>query len=283
MQHTATQAPARPWRDYTDDYTEQKEQADRAPHTVTGTLLVDARAPHPQLGVRRPLYVWLPPSYATAPERRYPVLYMHDAQNLFDAALAFGGREWQVDESLTALAAEGMEAIVVGISHGGRRRVRELTPFGANNLGEAYLACITDTIKPRVDATFRTLPERDHTTMVGSSMGGLMSLFAFFHRPDLFGAVGVLSPALWPAHGAIGNMVRRAPYVPGRIYLDNGTHEPSARPMAETLRTKGYNDANLRYVVDKGGHHSEADWARRLPNALRFLLAPDVQSARPTE
>lgn len=256
--------PAREWRAY----------PSHAPHTVVGTLLVDPQASYTQLATRRPLYVWLPPSYATAAQQRYPVLYMHDAQNLFDAALAFSSTEWQVDETLSALAQEGIEAIVVGISHGAAQRVREMTPFGASNLGEAYLACITDAIKPRIDASFRTRPERDHTAIIGSSMGGLISLFAYFHRPDCFGAAGVFSPALWPAHGAISNMVRQAAYVPGRIYLDNGTHEPSARPMAELLHTKGYTNANFRYVSDKGGRHTEADWARRLPDALRFLLSP---------
>ncbi len=241
-------------------------------HTVVGTLIVDPTAAYPPLRTRRPLYVWLPPTYASESERRYPVLYMQDGQNLFDEALAYGGSEWRVDETLTTLAGEGIEAIAVGISHGGARRVREMTPFGAGNLGEAYLACIADTIKPRIDAEFRTYPDAIHTTMIGSSMGGLISLFAFFNRPDCFANAGVLSPALWPAHGAIANVVHRAPYLPGRIYLDNGTQEPSARPMADLLRAKGY-DRNLMYVSDKGGRHTESDWARRLPNALRFLLS----------
>ena len=264
MRNAPVAQPLRPWREY----------PSLPPHTAEGNLLVYPRAPHPQLGVMRPLYVWLPPSYHRTPTQRYPVLYMHDAQNLFDAALAFNGTEWRVDETMTALAAEGREAIVVGVSHGEAQRVREMTPFGANNRGEAYLACIADAIKPRIDAGFRTLPDREHTTIAGSSMGGLISLFAYFHRPDLFGAVGVFSPALWPAHGAISNMVGRAPFVPGRIYIDNGAHEPSARTMVDILRAKGYDDASLRYVFDKRGHHAEADWARRLPDALRFLLGP---------
>jgi predicted alpha/beta superfamily hydrolase len=266
MRSTVRIAPTTRWRTYPAE----------APHTVTGTLLVDARAPHPLLGGARPLYAWLPTSYASQPARRYPVLYMHDAQNLFDAALAFGGAEWQVDETMMGLAAEGIEAIVVGISHGEARRVREMTPFGASNLGEAYVATLANTIKPRIDTHFRTLPDRDHTTIMGSSMGGLISLFAYFHRPDVFGAAGVMSPALWPAHGAISNVVRRAPYTPGRLYIDNGAHEPSARGMVDLLRDKGYTDAALRYVYDRAGRHSEADWARRLPDALRFLLAPHV-------
>ncbi len=270
MQHHAIATRASTWHAY----------PTHAPHTVVGKLLVDAHAPHPPLGGTRPLYVWLPPSYATKPNRRYPVIYMHDAQNLFDEALAFGGTEWQVDETLTALAEEGMEAIAVGVSHGEARRVREMNPFGAANLGESYVACMCNTIKPRIDASFRTLADRDHTAIVGSSMGGHISLFAYFHRPDLFGAAGVLSPSLWPAHGAISNMVRRAPFVPGRIYLDNGGHEPSARPMAELLRAKGYNNAQLRYLYDRSGHHTEADWARRLPDALRFLLGEPGERTR---
>lgn len=242
-----------------------------APHGIAGLLLVDASAAYPALHTTRPLYVWLPPAYRDEPERRFPVLYMHDAQNLFDPAQAHGGSDWQVDETLTALAHEGLQAICVGITHGGARRVREMTPF-ANGLGEAYLDCIVRTFKPRIDTTFRTQPARDATFILGSSMGGLISLYAFFQHPDTFGGAGVLSPALWPAHGEIFNLVRRAPFRPGRLYIDHGTREPSAHAMVELLRTKGYDDSTLRYVRERGGEHTESAWARRLPHALRFLL-----------
>jgi predicted alpha/beta superfamily hydrolase len=207
------------------------------------------------------------------------VLYMQDGQNLFDRGTAFGGEEWQVDETLEALAAEGLEAIAVGLPHAGDDRLSEYSPFSYRRPGRGndYLAFVVDTVKPLIDTAFRTQPDREHTGLLGSSMGGLISLYGFFHRPTVFGLVGSLSPALWYAGNAIYDFVRAAPTPPGRLYLDHGSQENSAARMARLLREKGYQDeADLRYVREPGGTHNEAAWARRLPDALRFLLRPYV-------
>ena len=246
------------------------------PHTVTGTMRVLPGVHSPQLDNNRDLYVYLPPSHGTD-DRRYPVLYMQDGQNLFDRGLGFGGEEWQVDETLQALAAEGLEAIVVGLPHSGEGRLAEYSPYGrkAPARGDAYLDFVVDTVKPLIDTTFQTHPAREHTGLIGSSMGGLISLYGFFRRPAVFGLVGSLSPALWYAGSHIYDFVREAPAAPGRLYLDHGTHENSAARMARLLREKGYSDgADLRYVMEPGGEHRESAWARRLPDALRFLLRP---------
>ncbi len=172
------------------------------------------------------------------------------------------------------LAAEGLEAIAVGLPHGGENRVPEYNPKPRGR-GNAYLSFVTDTVKPLIDATFRTQPDREHTGLLGSSMGGLISLYGFFQRPTVFGLVGSLSPALWYAGSMIYDLVSESPAVPGRIYLDHGTRENSASRMAQLLRLKGYRDEiDLRYVKEEGGEHSERAWARRLPDALRFLLRP---------
>jgi predicted alpha/beta superfamily hydrolase len=226
----------------------------------------------PQLGNYRDLLVYLPPSYFVS-ERRYPVIYMQDGQNLFDVATSFAGVEWGVDDTLQALSAEGLEAIVVGIPNSGEQRLNEYTP-PANpwwqGTGDQYVAFLVDSVKPLIDHDFRTMPERTHTGIFGSSLGALISLYAFFARPDVFGFVGAMSPALWVGRGLILRQARESPVVPGRIYLDNGAHESSAQSLADLLEAKGY--ADFKYVLDEDGRHTEADWARRLPAALRFLL-----------
>jgi predicted alpha/beta superfamily hydrolase len=255
----------------------QDDRSGHAPshHTVVGDVHVLADVHSPQLGNRRRVLVYLPPSYRRG-ERRYPVLYFQDGQNLFDRATSFAGEEWQVDETLEALSGQGLEAIAVGVDHGGDQRLSEYNPLPGGvqpARGGAYVSFLVDTLKPLIDANFRSLPDRAHTGVVGSSMGGLISLYAFFRRPDAFGLVGALSPAFWMGRGAIYEYVRAAPLVPGRIYLDNGTHENSARRMRDLLVERGYRPGrDLKYVAEKDGEHRESAWARRLPEALRFLL-----------
>lgn len=229
----------------------------------------------PQLENRRDLLVYLPPDYA-AGGGPYPVLYMHDGQNLFDQATSFGGHEWRVDETMEALAEERISAIVVGLPNMGEDRIAEYNPFpGRGGRGEEYLSFLVSTVKPLIDETFRTRREREHTGMIGSSMGGLISLYGFFRYPEVFGLVGSMSPALWFAGGAIYSYVSQVPFRPGRIYLDHGTHDNRAGRMNRLLVDKGYEPGqHLLYIKEEGGEHNEPTWARRLPGALRFLLKP---------
>ncbi len=263
-------------------------------HYVSGNVQVARDLYMPQLDTQRDVLIYLPPSYESS-TARYPVLYMHDGQNLFDAATSFSG-EWGVDEAMQSLSAEsGLEAIVVGIHNGGETRLDEYSPFHdpvrGGGKGNSYLSFITHTLKPLIDAGFRTLPDRKHTGIMGSSMGGLITLYAYFHREHVFGFTGVMSPALWFARGAIFDYVQNAPYVPGKIYLDVGTREQggsitSFRKLARSRRTygsvrrmkrilvrKGFRlRKEFLYVEEKWAGHNEAAWARRLPNALRFFL-----------
>ena len=257
------------WREY-------REWRGYGYHTVTGELRVLPHLYSPQLDNQRDIFVLLPPSYH-ATIRRYPVIYMHDGQNLFDRALGFAGNEWEVDETLARMASENIEAIVVGIPNT-EKRFQEYNPFPQiwEGSGDRYLSFIIDTIKPIIDRDFRTLPDREHTGTFGSSMGGLISLYAFFQRPDVFSFAGVMSPAFWIGGGAIYQYVEQQPFVQGKIYLDNGTREQSARRMKQMLLSKGYRlKRDLLHVVETDGEHNEAAWARRLPDALRFLLKAD--------
>ena len=263
------------WREY-------PAADDGVHHTVVGTMKVLDAVHSPELGNERPLYVYLPPSYATDPERRFPVLYMHDGQNLFDVATSFGG-EWEVDQTLEDASADGLEAIVVGIPNAGSERLNEYSPFvdakhEAGGRGDAYLDFVVGTVKPLVDRSFRTMPERGCTGIAGSSMGGLITLYGFFRHPDVFGFAGVMSPALWFGDRAIYDFVAAAEYVPGRIYVDVGTREgreelADVRRLRDVLIQKGYRKGkDFLYVVEMGGAHNEAAWARRLRKELQCLL-----------
>jgi predicted alpha/beta superfamily hydrolase len=252
-------------------------------NTVAGELIVLPQLYSPQLDNRRDVLVHLPPSYHTS-LRRYPVLYMHDGQNLFDRATGYCGQEWQVDETMLALSAERLEAIVVGLPHMGTDRIAEYNPFAVQRggRGERYLSFLADTVKPLIDRELRTRPDRVATGLVGSSMGGLISLYGYFLRPDIFGLVGSLSPALWYGRQAIYSYVAQAQFVAGRIYLDHGSRENNAARMRDLLLEKGYVEGrDLLYVNEPGGEHSENAWARRLPDALRFLLLDTLAESVP--
>jgi predicted alpha/beta superfamily hydrolase len=243
-------------------------------HSVTGNVVVLPGVYSPQLNNQRDILVYLPPRYAER-QGAYPVIYMQDGQNLFDRATAFGGQEWRVDETLEALADEGQAAIAVGLPHMGEARLAEYNPFAARGgRGEAYLEYLIETVKPFVDQTFRTRPERESTGILGSSMGGLISVYGFFRHPAVFGFAGGLSPAFWYGGQRLYNFIQRAAPVAGRLYLDRGTAERGgARRMKDLLVRRGYVvDRDLRYVEEEGGQHTEEAWARRLPDALRFLL-----------
>jgi predicted alpha/beta superfamily hydrolase len=161
--------------------------------TAAGHLRVLHDVWSPQLKNARDLLVYLPPSYKHT-GKRYPTIYMHDGQNLFDEATSFAG-EWRVDETMDALE---HEAIVVGIANISDQRIHEYSPFRmgwmGGGKGDLYLQFILETVKPLIDADFPTLPDRAHTGIIGSSMGGLISLYGYFRYPQAFGFVGALSP-----------------------------------------------------------------------------------------
>jgi predicted alpha/beta superfamily hydrolase len=236
----------------------------------------------PELGNRRDVLVYLPPSYRQS-ERSYPVLYMQDGQNLFDPGTSYAG-EWGVGRAMNSAARRGVEAIVVGVPNMGAERLDEYSPYpdveaGGGGKGDAYAAFLARTLKPIVDQRFRTERAREQTVVVGSSMGGLISLVTLLRHPDTFGAAGVLSPSLWFAGGAIFSEVERSPFVPARIYLDIGIqegpeHVGHARRMRDLLLTKGYRmGGDLRWLESRCGRHDERSWGRRFARALPFLLA----------
>ncbi len=248
--------------------------------TPPGSLEVIPDVYSPELDNRRDISVYLPAHYHRS-DCPYPVIYMHDGQNLFDPTASFAG-EWGVDVAMAQAPRKGRRAIVVAIPNMGVDRLREYSPFvderAGGGGGDAYVDFILRTLKPMIDAQYRTLRDRVGTGIVGSSMGGLISLYAFFRAPHAFGFAGAMSPAFWFAGGAIFPYVRSAPHVGGRIYLDVGTREGSgtlmhAREMRDILVEKGYAmGETLSWVEDEGGMHNEEAWGRRIRHALPFLL-----------
>ncbi len=278
------------WKPYHEIYSKENG------HQVVGNILIAQDVYSPQLYNKRDIVIYLPPSYKYS-DKRYPVIYMHDGQNLFDNATSFAG-EWLVDETLERLALnEGLEAIVVGIANNGNKRLDEYSPFVDHSYGggegNRYVSFIANTLKPLIDNQFRTLPQRRKTGIMGSSMGGLISLYAFFYREDVFGFVGAMSPSLWFARGAIYSYIESASFLPGKVYLDAGTRElggsaqaltsrkrsrnyyAGVRRMKRLLVRKGYRPVrDILYVEEKWANHGEEAWARRLPAAIRFFLHP---------
>lgn len=253
---------------------------DTTESTVVGTLKVLPALHSRELHNHRAIYVWLPPSYQHS-TAHYPVIYMQDGQNLFDEALSFAG-EWCVDETMTALADDGLEAIVVGIANT-EGRLNEYSPFvdmqKRGGKGDAYLKWIVGTLKPLIDQTFRTLPDAANTSMLGSSMGGLISLYAGLRYPHVFANVGAMSGSFWFAQRAIIKQIQRTVMLPQRVYVDAGTAESiwlldAVHATVDVLQNKLGDQ--LVYVEALSAIHNEADWAIRLPDAVRYLLRGDI-------
>jgi predicted alpha/beta superfamily hydrolase len=268
---------------------------------VTGTLRRHENFAS-KLVAPRHVDVWLPPGYERERRRRYPVLYMHDGQNLFDPQLSYTRVDWGVDEALTRLIREGKvrPAIVVAVWNT-PLRVPEYMPqravaaggaaalagferqFDSPPLADAYLEFLVAELKPFVDAGYRTLRGRDDTFIMGSSMGGLISLYAAAEYPQVFGGVGAVSTH-WPAGDGIVVEYLKGKLPPPRthrIYYDFGTatldaeYEPYQRRVDELMRAAGYREGH-DWVTRKfeGAGHDERAWRARLDIPLTFLLGP---------
>jgi len=247
-----------------------------------GTFTQIASFWSPQLNNSRTLLVYLPPSYAENPLKRYPVLYMHDGQNLFNAATSAFGTEWQVDENVDAAVAGGRmdEVIVVG-AYNTADRIYEYTPCCDATYGGGgaalYERFLIDTVKPFVDRTFRTLPGKDNTAVMGSSLGGLLSFYVARRNPAVFGKAGCLSSSFWWNNEALTIEVEQATArVPVKLYIDAGTSNdglPETTRMDHALLADGYaQGGDLDFVTAQGGSHNEASWSARVAVPLQYLF-----------
>ena len=258
-----------------------------APISLSRAGTIERLAPLPATFVgERAVQVWLPPDYERDTQRRYPVLYLHDGQNVFDAAAA--GAEWQVDETAQRLTIDGqIQPLIIVAVNNTSRRIDEYTATARTfegqtrgGLAPAYARYLIEQLKPAIDARYRTKPDAGHTAVGGSSLGGIMSLWLAMHHSDVFGAALVVSPSLWWDDEFPLRDVARTPLPMGldrpRLWLDMGTNEgPESigqlRKLRAQLLARGWQRTTLGYLEVAGGSHDEGSWAARFGDMLRFL------------
>jgi predicted alpha/beta superfamily hydrolase len=234
---------------------------------------------------QRDIVVYVPPDYDQQPERRYPVLYLHDGQNLFDAATAFNGQDWHVAQTADYAISAGLvePLIVVGLYNTGKTRLREYTPTSVPRLGggraDRYAKFLIEEVKPVVDRDYRTRQEAVQTGIGGSSLGGLVSIYLGLKFSSVFGKIAALSPSVWWNQRMILRFAQAAPVEPRpRIWLDIGTREgprivDDVEKFRDVLLGKGWqNDRDLHYERVEGAEHNEAAWAARVGPFLQFLF-----------
>src|SRR5438309_9358183 len=262
-------------------------------HTLTGKIKRHRGFRSKILGNRRDVLVYLPRGYRRFSRRRYPVLYLQDGQNVFDAATSFASVEWGVDETAEQLIQKELiePLIIVAIANTGKDRIHEYAPSPSaifeleleetcsRGLGRDYGRFLIEELKPYIDKKYRTQREAEFTGLGGSSMGGLVTMALGLWFPNVFTRLLVMSPAVWWDNEVI---VRRVEELDGKlllkIWLDTGTNETGwerAQKLRDALIKKGWRlQNNLHYMEIKGGDHSEAAWAARVDPALQFLFPP---------
>ncbi len=258
-------------------------------HTLTGDIRALSHFHSRYLKTDRDVLVYLPPGYKRDTERRYPVLYLQDGQNLFDGATSFiPGHEWRVDETAEALIHSGQiePLIIVAIYNAGKERINEYTPTKDPALhqgGKAgrYAKMLITELKPLIDSQYRTKADAANTGIGGSSLGALISLYVGLKYPDVFGRLAILSPSIWWNKRDILRRYEHLSHkLPLRIWLDTGTNEgghpetitADARHFAEALERKGWQPGiDLLYTEVPGAAHTESAWADRVGDVLRFL------------
>jgi enterochelin esterase-like enzyme len=235
---------------------------------------------------QRDLIVYLPPGYDRQPNRKFPVLYLHDGQNLFDGATSFiPGMDWHVGQTADQYICEGLvePLIIVGIYNAGKQRIGEYTPTRAPKLGggraNRYAKFLLEEVRPLLFANYRVLPGVEHAGIGGSSLGGLVSLYLGLRLPHVFGKIAALSPSVWWNGRVILRFAAAAPVDPmPRIWLDVGTREggrtvEDVERFRDVLLSKGWRlETDLHYERVEGGGHNEAAWARRVGPFLQFLF-----------
>ena len=236
--------------------------------------MVDTAFYIPQLKRTRAVRIYLPHDYESS-KKRYPVLYMHDGQNLFDELTGFAG-EWEVDEFMDSVKLK--KAIIVGIDNGSNKRMNEYNPYdhktyGAGE-GDQYIDFLVKTLKPFIDKKYRTLKDKQNTSISGSSMGGLISFYALVKYSTVFGSAGVYSPAFWTAPDLFESVKTKGKLVNSKIYFFAGKLEGDrmvndALKMYEAMRK--VSKSKMKLVIKDDGKHNEATWRKDFPDFYRWI------------
>lgn len=230
----------------------------------------------PQLNTYKKIWVYLPKSYKES-KKSYPVIYMHDAQNLFDAETSYVG-EWKIDEYLDTIS--NNEVIIIGVEHGGEKRIDELTPFRNEKYGggggDLYLTFIKNTLKPHIDITYRTYVDAKNTTIFGSSLGGLISFYAVIKYPQTFGKAGIFSPSFWFNPEIFDFTSETEINETTKFFFLIGTEEeetavPNLTKMFALLKEKGVMETHINNKIIEGGKHNEGFWSQYFPEAHQWI------------
>lgn len=234
----------------------------------------------PQLIKTRRIAALLPYDYDTS-GKHYPVLYLQDGQNLFDDYAPFGS--WGVDKKLAIMAERGThELIIIAIDHAEEERIEEFTPSYRTRLGigqgKKYVSFLADTLKPYVDQHFRTLPGRENTGIGGSSMGGLISIYAGLMYPGVYSKLMIFSPSLWVAPNIHFHAIKFQKVAPTKVYLYGGAAEganviPNIQKLKAALEKQGQEQyMEFELAVDPKGEHNEKRWGEEFPRAVEWLF-----------
>lgn len=257
----------------------ENKSASIVEHTATAQVsILDSAFFIPQLNSYRRIWIYLPPDY-TESKRKYPVIYAQDGQNLFDKSTAYSN-EWQLDETLDSIYdAKGITCIVIGIDNDSNR-MRDYNPFDNEKfgpgLGENYISFIAETLKPYVDAHYRTLKDPANTVILGSSMGGLISFYAAVSRPDVFGKAGIFSPAFWIAPQIDSLTLSLAARSNGQYFFYAGEKESEemVRDMYRISDKLSANSKALAYTItDADGQHNEVAWRKWFPEFVKWIFS----------
>ncbi len=240
-------------------------------------ILQDFDITIPPYNAPRKVRLLLPFDYANT-TRRYPVIYALDGQNLFQAETAFGGRHWKIPETMAKMP-KRFQAIFVGIDNAGSNRIHEYAPYKRGRQGGGgldFMHYLIKEIKPQVDQSYRTLPHAETTGIIGSSMGGLLALWAGLRFGEVFGRVGVLSPALWfnpQVFQLAGHDVGEKSkfYISGSM-RESVRMESGLNRLHEALHRGGFTHEQFRVVIRERGRHNESLWAREFPKMHRWLF-----------
>ncbi|MBB3697332.1 alpha/beta hydrolase [Flammeovirga yaeyamensis] len=225
----------------------------------------------------RDIIVWLPPSYSSNSRQRFPVLYMHDGQNIIDPKTSSFGVDWQVDETVDQLSKANLlqEMIIVGVYCTKDRN----DDYGVTEKGKIYRKAFATDIKKLIDTNYRTLPEKEHTLVAGSSMGGLVSFMIAWEHPDVYAGAISMSPAFKYQEFDYIDLIQKDKKREVIFYIDNGGKgvdvilQPGVDKMISHLKSIGYTSGkDLFLVIDKNAKHSEGDWAKRFPDAIKLFF-----------
>ncbi len=260
--------------DWIDNYpkVEKKHTASKQVHIISATFNI------PQLNRQRRVWIYLPKGYESS-TKKYPVIYMHDGQNLFDEYTS-GYGEWGIDEFLDQLLPTKQQAIIVGIDHGDAYRTTEYDPYNSTygqGSGDAYARFLVETLKPYIDKQYRTLKNAHYTTVAGSSMGGLISMYIALKYPHVFGNAGIFSPSFWIAPPIYDYAKTRAVKT-SRFYFVCGDAESEKEvsemtKMVSVLKAHGFKNRATPVTIVKGARHNEKQWQNDFPAFYNWLVS----------